>query len=179
MISIDQAPAAVISEQATTRVSSVQAIMVSQQISTAADQASTSSVASSSLSLNLSYLIVSLSRTPWWNDFLLRLDNWYIPSMHRAALVAESDTQKILGIPVALVLTYDVNIKAMWSDTDRAAASSNTHFGPWVLNSAQFTSTQKAGEAILTIPGIQAIACIYSELPPLPPKDDPSIETGG
>lgn len=179
LISIDRAPAAVISEQATTRFSSVQAVMVSQSISTAADQASTSSIASSSLSLNLSYLVVSLSRAPWWNDFLLFLDNWYIPGMGRAALVAESDAQKILGVPIALVLTYDVKIQAMWSATDRAAASSNTHFGPWVLNSAQFTATTNEGEAILTIPGIQAIACIYRELPALPPKADPSLGPGG
>jgi len=179
LISIDQAPATAISTQATTRISPVQAIMVSQQISTAADQASTSSVSSNSLSLNLSYLIVSLSRTPWWNDFLLFLDNWYIPSMRRATLVAESDAQRIFGIPIALILTCDVKIQATWSAADRAAASSNTHFGPWVLNSAQFTSTTNAGEAILTIPGIQAIACIYRELPPLPPKSDPSLGLGG
>jgi hypothetical protein len=178
LISIDQAPAAVITEQTTTRFSSVQAVMVSQAISTAASQASTSSVTSSSLSLNLSYLVVSLSRAPWWNDLLLSLDNWYIPGMDRAALVADSDAQRILGVPIALVLTYDVKIQAMWSVTDRAAASSNTHFGPWVLNSAQFTGTTNAGEAILTIPGIQAIACIYRELPAFPPKADPSLGTG-
>jgi hypothetical protein len=178
LISIDQAPAAVITEQATTRFSSVQAVMVSQTISTAASQASTSSVAASSLSLNLSYLVVSLSRAPWWNDLLLSLDNWYIPAMDCAALVAESDAQRILGVPIALVLTYDVKIQAMWAAADRAAASSNTHFGPWVLNSAQLTETTNAGEAILTIPGIQAIACIYRELPALPPKADPSLGTG-
>jgi hypothetical protein len=175
LISIHEAPAAVISEQATTRFSSVQAVMVSQAISTAASQASTSSVTSSSLSLNLNYLVISLSRAPWWNDFLLSLDNWYIPSMDRAALVAESDAQKTFGVPIALILTYDVKIQAMWSATDRAAASSNTHFGPWVLDSAQFTATTNAGEAILTIPGITAIACIYRELPALPPKADPSL----
>jgi hypothetical protein len=179
LISVHQAPAAVISKQATTRVSSVQAVMVSQAISNAANQASTTSVASSSLSLNLSYLVVSLSRAPWWSDFLLFLDNWYIPGINRAALVTESNAQKILGVPIALVLTNDVKIQAMWSATDRAAASSNTHFGPWALNSAQFTATTNAGEAILTIPGITAIACIYRELPALPPKADPSLGTSG
>jgi hypothetical protein len=178
-ISIDRAPAAFVSETATTRVSSMRAVMVSQAISTAADQASTSSVASSSLSLNLSYLVVSLSRAPWWNDFLLLLNNWYIPSLQRAALIGESDAQKVIGVPIALVLTNDVKIQAMWSATDRAAASSSTHFGPWVLNSAEFTSTANAGEAILAIPGIQAIACIYRELPALPPQADPSVGPGG
>ena len=85
--------------------------------------------------------------------------------MDRAALVAESDAQRIFGLPIALVLTYDVKIQAMWSATDRAAASSNTHFGPWVLNSAQFTATTNAGEAILTIPGIQAFSTAGDNLP--------------
>jgi hypothetical protein len=74
-----------------------------------------------------------------------------------------------------LILTSDVSIRSAWSEADRAAATSNTHFGPWALNSAQFTSTSNAGEAILSIPGIQAIACIYRQLPALPPKADPSI----
>jgi hypothetical protein len=64
-ISIEKAPTAVISEKTTKQVSAVQAVMVSQAIWTAAAQASTSSVKASSLSLDLSYLVVSLSRTPW------------------------------------------------------------------------------------------------------------------
>jgi hypothetical protein len=82
-------------------------------------------------------------------------------------------------MPIALILTSDVKIRAIWSDADRAAASSNTHFGPWVLSSAQFTSTTNAGEAVLTIPGITAIACIYRELPALPPKADPNLAPVG
>jgi len=174
-ISIDRAPAAFVSETATTHVSAAHAVIVSQAISTAADQASTSSVASTSLTLNLSYLVVSLSRAPWWSDLMLLLDNWYIPSLGRAALIADGDPQKVTGVPIALVLTSDVTIQSTWSAADRAAASSNTHFGPWALSSAQFASATTSGEAILTIPGITAIACIYRELPALPPKADPSL----
>jgi hypothetical protein len=172
-ISIDRAPVAVVREETTTEVTALQAVMVSQAISTAAAQASASSINSSSLSLNLKYLVVSLSREPWWADLLMLLDNWYIPGMPRGKLTEEGNAQKVTGMPIALILTSDVEIRAIWSETDRAAANSNTHFGPWVLNSAQFTSTTNAGEAILTIPGMQAIACIYRELPALPPKDEP------
>jgi hypothetical protein len=174
-ISIEKAPVAIINEKTTRQVTAVQAVMVSQAISTAAAQASTSSVKTNSLSLDLTYLVVSLSRAPWWSDLLPLLDNWYIPGLRRGSLTGDGDAQKVTGVPIALILTSDVKIRAIWSDADRAAASSNTHFGPWVLSSAQFTSTTNAGEAILTIPGVTAIACIYRELPALPPKADPSL----
>ena len=176
---IDRAPIAAMNELASTRFTSMQAVMVSQEMSAAADQASTSAVASSSLSLNFDYLIVSLSRTPWWNDFMLMLDNWYVPSLHRAQLIADSDAEHSIGVPIAMVLTHDVKIRAAWSASDRAAASSNTHFGPWSLNAAQFEETATAGEAVMTIPGITAIACIYRQLPALPPQADPSVSPGG
>jgi hypothetical protein len=170
--SIDQIPASVISERAITP---ARALMASQAVSTAANQATTSSVASNSLSLNLKYRVVSLSRAPWWNEFLLLLDNWYIPGCRRASMIEDSDAQKVIGVPIALVLTSDVGIQSIWSDADRAAATSNTHLGPWSLNSAQFTSTTNTGQATLAIPGIQAIACVYRQLPALPPKADPSL----
>jgi hypothetical protein len=171
-ISVDRVPASFISERPVT---AAQALMVSQAVSTAADQATTSSVASNSLSLSLKYRVVALSRAPWWNEFLMLLDNWYIPACGRASMIEESDAQKVFGMPIALVLTSDVNIQSMWSDADRAAATSNTHFGPWALNSAQFSTATSAGAATLSIPGIQAIACIYRQLPALPPKADPSL----
>ena len=178
-ISIEKAPAAIINEKTTRQVSAVQAVMVSQAMSTAAAQASTSSVKTNSLSLDLSYLVVSLSRAPWWNELLPLLDNWYIPGLRRGSLTGDVDAQQLTGMPIALILTSDVKIRAIWSDADRAAATSNTHFGPWVLSSAQFTSTTNAGEAVLTIPGITAIACIYRELPALPPKADPNLPPVG
>jgi hypothetical protein len=171
-ISIDRVPASVIGQRAITP---AQALTVSQAASTAANQATTSSVASNSLSLSLKYQVVSLSRAPWWNEFLMLLDNWYVPGCHRASMIEDSDAQKVIGVPIALILTSGVNIQSIWSAADRASATSNTHFGPWALNSAQFTSTSNTGEAILAIPGIQAIACIYRQLPALPPQADPSL----
>jgi hypothetical protein len=171
-ISIDRIPASVISERAVTP---TQALIVSQAVSTAANQATTSSVASNSLSLSVKYQVVSLSRAPWWSEFLILLNNWYIPGVGRASMIEDSDAQKVIGVPIALILTSDVSVESNWSQADRAAATSNTHFGPWALNSAQFGSTSSTGVATLTIPGIQAIACIYRQLPPLPPQADPNL----
>jgi hypothetical protein len=150
-------------------------MLLSQAIATAANEATTSSVHSNSLSLHLNYQVVSLSRTPWWNELMVLLDNWYVPSCGRASLIEESTPEKTLGVPVALILTSNVSITAKWSDSDRAAATSNTHLGPWALTSSNFTAADSAGEAVLAIPGVTAIGCIYRELPPLPPKADPSL----
>ncbi len=171
-ISVDRIPSSVISQQAITP---IQALMVSQAVSTAANQATTSSVSSNSLSLRLKYRVVSLSRAPWWNEFLMLLDNWYVPSCARASMIEDSDADKVFGVPIALILTSGVSIESNWSAADRAAFTSNTHFGPWTLNSAQFSATNSAGAASLVIPGVQAIACIYRQLPALPPKSDPNL----
>jgi hypothetical protein len=181
-ISIDRIPASVIIERPVTAaqgseraVTAAQALMVSQAVSSAANRATTSSVATNSLSLGMKYQVVSLSRAPWWNEFLMLLNNWYVPGVGRASMIEDSDAQKVIGVPIALILTSDVSIEANWSESDRAAATSNTHFGAWALNSAQFTSTSSRGVATLAIPGIQAIACIYRQLPALPPQADPNL----
>ena len=171
-VPIQRAPFAAMTENVIT---SSDAIMVSQAISTAANEASSSHVDSSSFSLNLNYLVVQLSRAPWWDDVLLLMDNWYIPGQQRAAFLSGSTLQSVVGVPMALILTANVEIRANWSETDRDAATNNTHLGPWALNSAHFTATSNVGEAVLTIPGIQAIACIYRALPPVPPASDPAL----
>jgi hypothetical protein len=170
--SIDRIPTPVISERAVTP---AQALMVSQAVSTAASQATTSSVATDSLKLHVKYQVVSLSRAPWWNEFLMLLNDWYVPGLNRASMIEESDAEKVIGVPIALILTSDVSVEANWSEADRTAATSSTHFGPWALNSAQFSSTSNTQVATLAIPGIQAIACIYRQLPALPPQADPNL----
>lgn len=149
------------------------ALAVSEQIAAAGDHASTSSVASSSLTMSLNYRVVQLSRDSWWNDMLLLLDNWYIPGLHRGSLVGDAGEQKIIGVPIALVLTSNVQIETKWSEVDRSSASSSTHIGPWALESTQFSQVDSQGTSKLTIPGIQAVACIYRALPVLPPQGEP------
>jgi hypothetical protein len=107
------------------------AIKVAQQIVEAADNAATTPVSTSSLSVNLKYLLVNLSRSPWWSDVLLTLDNWYVPGQKRATFIAETKPPSVIGVPVALVLTADVQITANWSQVDREAAESHSHIGPW------------------------------------------------
>ena len=171
-IAVARFPSSFVSERPVTP---AQALIVSHAVSTAASQATTSSVASTSLTLQLKYRVVSLSRAPWWNEFLLLLNNWYIPGLDRATMIEDSDGQQVIGVPIALVLTSDVSIESTWSDADRAAATSSTHFGPWSLDSSHFTATSDAGKAFLVLAGMQAIACIYRQLPALPPKADPSL----
>ena len=151
------------------------AIAVSSTISQAAAQAVTSSVDSSSLSINLSYLFVDLSRMPWWNELLIMLDNWYVPGQRRATFVDDATTSRSIGVPVALVLTNNVQIQGTWSQSDLSAISSNTHIGPWALSGYQMSATDSLRQATLTLPGMQAIACIFRLLPPLPPVSDPSL----
>jgi hypothetical protein len=151
------------------------AVLLSQAISTAGDQASTTPVQTNSLSLQMQYRVVTLSRTPWWSELLMFLQNWYIPSQGRASLVADSTPQLSAGVPIVMVLTNNVSITAPWSDADRAAAATNTHLGPWSLSSAKFSSVSSEGVSTLTIPGITVIGCIFRDLPPLPPKSDPAL----
>ena len=169
-VSVDRLPSAVMAPKTTP----AQALLVSHTIAIAGQQASTSSVNTNSLTLKLRYRVVSLSRVPWWNEFFLALKNWYIPSLDRADLIKESTPQKSIGVPVALILTSDVSVTAAWSAADRTAAVNNTHLGPWALNSATFTAIDSAGQSSLLIPGMQAIACIFRELPALPPLADPT-----
>jgi hypothetical protein len=141
----------------------------------AADQASAQPVDTQSISVDLSYLLVNLSRAPWWSDLLLAMTNWYIPGQRRSSWVGASTPDICYGVPIALILTADVQIKAAWSQADRAAAASSSNIGPWSLAGTQFKSSDGSGSATLLMPSMQAIGCIYRILPALPPQDDPSL----
>jgi hypothetical protein len=122
--------------------------------------------------LDLRYALVGLSRAPWWNDLLLSMTNWYVPGQHKNSWVGASTATRCFGVPVALILTADVQIKAAWSQGDRTAAADNSHIGPWSLAGMQIPAPDSSGQATLTIPSMQAIGCIYRVLPALPPLDD-------
>lgn len=175
VLAIERAPTAVISEVVDRHTSIANAVLVSKAMARAAQQAATTSVASTSMSLSLSYQVVSLSRAPWWSELLLLLNNWYIPSLPRGALVDDSNAAQVGGAAVALILTSNVMIKANWSESDRSTARASTHFGPWALEAMEFRESGTAGEAVLAIPGIQAIACVYRDLPAIPPQPDPDL----
>ncbi|HEY9023937.1 MAG TPA: hypothetical protein VIP05_06525, partial [Burkholderiaceae bacterium] len=110
---------------------------------------------------------------PWWSELMLTLGNWCVPGLARGALVAEASDDRATGVPVALVLTSDVRLQSDWCDSDRAAATGSTHLGPWMLSGASFSASSDSGQAVLAIPGTQVIACIYRELPALPPASAP------
>ena len=144
-------------------------------LKTAADQASAQAVDTQSLSVELSYLLVSLSRAPWWNDLLLTMTNWYIPGQRKSSWVGASTPDVCYGVPIALILTADVQITAAWSQADRAAAANCSNIGPWSLAGTQFKSSGSSESATLLMPSMQAIGCVYRILPALPPQDDPSL----
>jgi hypothetical protein len=141
----------------------------------AVDQASVRPVDAQSMSIDLSYTLVGLSRTPWWNDLLLGMNNWYIPGQRKSSWVGPSIAARSFGVPVQLILTANVQIKAAWSQADRAAAANSSHVGPWSLAGSQISDTGTSGQATLAIPSMQAIGCIYRVLPALPPLDDPVL----
>jgi hypothetical protein len=163
-----------LTEKVSSTVFRERALGMSEAIAKLGNQASTSSVDANSLTLSLGYRMVQLSREPWWNDLLLLLTNWYIPSLQRGNLIAECAANNLIGVPIELILTANVQIEANWSATDRSSASNNTHVGPWALQSWQFSAVSSSGRSTLTIPGMQAVACIYRGLPVLPPNSAPA-----
>ena len=151
------------------------ALAFNNAVKTAADQASAQSVDAPSMSVKLNYRLVGLSRAPWWSDILVGMTNWYVPGQHKDLWVGAASTQRCFGLPVSLILTANVQITASWSASDRAAAASNSHVGPWALAGAEIPAPDSSGKATLTIPSMQAIGCIYRVMPSLPPVDDPVL----
>jgi len=170
---LDNAPAVSAHAMPAARLQALQAVMVSQEMDDASAAATSRSVAAASFSLDMRLCVVELSRTPWWSELMLTLGNWCVPGLARGALVAEASDDRATGVPVALVLTSDVRLQSDWCDSDRAAATGSTHLGPWMLSGASFSASSDSGQAVLAIPGTQVIACIYRELPALPPASAP------
>ena len=81
---IDRAPMALMVDRP---VDSNQVLMLTQQVATTTGQAKTSASSSSSMVLSLKYLVVSLSRAPWWNEYFLSLQNWYVPAHKKGSLI--------------------------------------------------------------------------------------------
>jgi hypothetical protein len=140
-----------------------------------AAESSTTPVTASSLTLNVNYLMVLLSRAPWWSADLINAPGWCFAGQRAGALVPGNlPTGTQVGVPVALILTCNVAIHGTWSDADRTAASSSTHLGPWQLpQNINFTG-DSVSETLL-IPDMQLMAGIYTILSTLPPADDPAL----
>jgi hypothetical protein len=137
---------------------------------------STQSVESDELTLSLDYCVVQLSRAPWWNDLLLRMPGWYIPGLRAGAFVPSSRLEgQPVGVPIAMVVTRNVQVTGRWSQADRTAAESHTSFGPWHIGETSLSFDQSEVQATLRIDGMQVIAVICSLLPAIPPADDPAL----
>ena len=77
LLASTEAPAA--TSQAVADLVAEQTPVLIANLDTDAETTSTQSVESSQLTLSLEYLYVDLSRDSWWNDMLVRTDDWYAP----------------------------------------------------------------------------------------------------
>ncbi|MGA5822889.1 peptidoglycan-binding protein [Kitasatospora sp. NPDC094028] len=134
-------------------------------------------VGASSLTLTMNYQQVTLSRSTWWNDVLLSNPLWYFPGERAGALLPDGRPAGTpFGLPVAMVLTANVQISGQWSPGDMTAASTSTHLGPWHMSAQPFgTADASGGNATLSIPDMQLIAFVCEILPILPPATDPAL----
>ena len=174
LLASTEAPAA--TSQAMAEMVAEQAPVLIANLDTDAETTSTQSVESSQLTLSLEYLYVDLARDSWWNDMLVRTDDWYAPGARAGEWVpTASGTDQPWGVPIAMVLTRNVQVSGQWSDVDRSARDSHTSFGPWQLGSSESSWDEHGETATLTIQGMQVVAVVCSLLGPLPPVDDPAL----
>jgi hypothetical protein len=140
------------------------------------ESATTQSVDSDDLTLTLDYCIVQLSRDAWWNDVLVRMPGWYAPGMQAGDIVPTRGLAgQPVGVPIAMVVTRNVQVSGHWSEADRSAAETHTSFGPWHIGETSLVTDQATSSASLSIPGMQVIAVICSLLPQMPPMSDPRL----
>jgi hypothetical protein len=141
-----------------------------------AESASTQTVESNDLTLTMEYCVVQLSRGAWWNDILVRMPGWYAPGMRAGDIVPSSRLRDVdVGVPIAMVVTRNVQVTGHWSESDRVAAKKHTSFGPWHIGDTSLEYDQSTATASLAIPGMQVIAVICSLLPQMPPVSDPKL----
>jgi hypothetical protein len=153
-----------------------QAPVLVAEIDDDAETSSTQTVESHDLTLSLEYCFVQVSRDAWWNDAVLRMPRWYAPGCKAGAFSSGTTVGGLpLGLPIAMVITRNVQVSGRWSEADRAAAESHTSFGPWSTHESTMQYDESNQAATLSIPGWQVVAVICALLPPLAPADDPSL----
>jgi hypothetical protein len=153
-----------------------QAPVLQAEIEGNAESASTQSVESNDLTLTMEYCVVQLSRGAWWNDILVRMPGWYAPGMRAGDIVPGGHLAGVdVGVPIAMVVTRNVQVTGHWSEADRAAAETHTSFGPWHIGETTLVYDQSTSTASLTIASMQVIAVICSLLPQMPPVSDPKL----
>ena len=168
-----------VKSQAVAQLIETQAPVLVAEIDDDAETSSTQTVESHDLTLSLEYCFVQVSRDAWWNDAVLRMPRWYAPGCKAGAFSSGTTVGGLpLGLPIAMVITRNVQVSGRWSEADRAAAESHTSFGPWSTHESTMEYDESNQSATLAIPGWQVVAVVCALLPPLAPADDPSLAAG-
>ena len=110
----------------------------------------------------------------WWDGAFLGETGWYIPGMTRGASLPRPPSEAgssdlAYGLPVALIVVQGLTVSGSWTNETPAALGS---LGPFSLQGATTTSGNN-GSVTYSRPGMQVIALLCSQLPILPPVDDP------
>jgi hypothetical protein len=132
----------------------------------------TTSTADETITLSLAHTVVTIDRSAWWNDNLVRDPGWYIPGLPVGAWVEAPATDEavIVGLPVALLLVKSLHVTGTFSDQDVAQLKSgNAGLGPFSLQ--QGTSTSTDDTTTIASDGMQLIGLFCAPLPQLPPQD--------
>jgi biotin carboxyl carrier protein len=121
------------------------------------------------------YTVVSLTRriagTPWWDDVLLSDPTWYIPGRTAGGLLPAPAAGMVNALPYALLVVRSVAVSSPGQPP-----ADLTRLGPVLVSNADGT----AGDgATLGWAGLQAVGLVANVLPPLPPKDDPTLPKNG
>jgi biotin carboxyl carrier protein len=123
------------------------------------------------VAVDYQYALVSLTRrvagTPWWDDVLLSDTTWFIPGRAAGGLLPAPAAGTANALPYALLVVRDVVVSSPGLTPADAAS-----VGPVRVSAAD----GPAGNAgTLSWTGMQAIGVVANVLPPLPPKNDPTL----
>jgi Putative peptidoglycan binding domain len=130
-------------------------------------------VQASQISIEFQYMTVALNRSSWWNGLLVANPGWYLPG-YRAGDLAPGSLAgtggSCGGLPTAMVLIRDLTIRGSWTSADQSALAQASTFGPFSLLGRTI-----GPDLTVQVAGIQIIGWFVTELPQLPPLDDPSL----
>jgi hypothetical protein len=124
----------------------------------------------SGVELSFQYRVIGLQR-PWLRAHLCQLGGWAIPGLPAGGLSngkPESNPGILPVLTTRMLVVRNLTVKAHWSDTDRARASSaeTLALGPFTLTGAVGDDSE------LTRPAPQVVAWLAAVLPACPPPGE-------
>lgn len=116
------------------------------------------------VTISFEYCLVNLERK-WLSTTFLYGHDWKVPGVERGALSRPAPQGTLSLLPIGLVLVRNLEIKANWSEEDRAKLVGAMSVGP-------FDVSASLGTGSLSQPGIQVVGWLVQQLPELPPNPD-------